>query len=83
MHWIGEQYTPVGEGVGEAAVATRAAAPAYTELATSPPRRRVSRLVLGAGAAGVVAIVAGFLIGNSSAGSDGEAGAAARCRPAI
>ena len=29
VHWIGEQYTPVGE----AAVATRAAPPAYTELA--------------------------------------------------
>ena len=57
VHWIGEQYTPVGE----AAVATRAAPPAYTELAqAAPARRRVTPSSLGAIAAGIAAIVAGF-----------------------
>ncbi len=77
VHWIGEQYTPVGE----AAVATKADTPLPTQRAAAPPalappRRRFSRLVLAAAAAGVAAIVAGFLVGSSSAGSDGGGDAA-------
>ncbi len=72
VRWVGEQYTPAGE----AAVATRAAPPPYVEPTQLAPRRsRVPRLALAAAAAGLVAVVAGFLVGNSSAGSDGTSSA--------
>ena len=68
VHWIGEQYTPAGE----AAVATRAAPPAYTELAPTARRQRLSRLVVAGAAAAVIAVVAGFVIGGASADSGDE-----------
>jgi serine/threonine protein kinase len=71
IHWIGEQYTPAG--------AAAPTTPAPTEWRPEPapvarPRRRMPPLVLAGGAAALLAIVAGFLIGSSRGEEEAEAG---------
>ena len=67
VYGFGEQYTPAGA----AATPTRAAVP-ETELAAPvlPTARRFPRWAAAAAIAGLIAVVAGFLIGNSDADSD-------------